>query len=83
MIGRLRMTVLQCLKEYKNFGNVVFGHRRLLYYYRYSYKKLEASVKDVVMRYCHDPGSAGHGDDMMYQDDADRTACRTWVYSRW
>jgi hypothetical protein len=31
------MTVLQCLKEYKNLGNLVFGHRRLLHYYRYSH----------------------------------------------
>lgn len=36
-------------------GNLVLGHRRLLHYYRYSHKKLEASVKDVVMRYCHGP----------------------------
>jgi hypothetical protein len=77
------MTIVQCLKEYKILGNLVFGHRRLLHYYRYSHKKLEASVKDVVMRNCHDPGSAGYGDDMMYQDDTDRIACRTWVYSRW
>src|SRR5271156_6969775 len=55
MLGRLRMTVPQCLKEYKNLGNLVLGHRRLLHYYRYSHKKLEASVKDVVMRYCHGP----------------------------
>jgi hypothetical protein len=77
MLGRLRMTVVQCLHEYKILGNLVFGHRRLLYYYRYSHKKLEGSVKDVVMRNCADPGSAGHGDDMMFQDDADGTACRT------
>lgn len=36
-------------------GNLVFGHRRLLHHYRYSHKKLEASVKDLVMRYCHGP----------------------------
>src|SRR2546423_9803270 len=55
MIGCLLMTVLQCLKEYKNFGNLVFGHRRPLHYYRNSHKMLEASVKDVVTRYCHGP----------------------------
>jgi hypothetical protein len=77
MLGRLRMTVVQCLHDYKILGKLVFGHRRLLHYYRYSHKKLENSVKDVVMRNCADPGSAGRGDDMMYQDDTDRTACRT------
>ena len=77
MLGRLRMTVRECLMEYKNLGNLMFGHRRLLHYYRYSHKKLEASIKDVVVQHCHDPGSAGYGDDMMYQDDTDRTACRT------
>jgi hypothetical protein len=77
MLGRLRMTVVQCLHDYKILGTLVFGHRRLLHYYRYSHKKLESSVKDVVMRNCADTGSAGHGDDMMYQDDGNGTACRT------
>ena len=77
MLGRLRMTVRECLIEYKNLGNLVFGHRRPLHYYRYSHKKLEASIKDVVMRHCYDPGSAGYGYDTMYQDDTDGTAYRT------
>ena|SRR2546421_7575428 len=77
MLGRLRMTVIQCMREYKRIGTKVFGHRRLLHYYRYSHKKLEAAFKDVIERNCHDAGSAGRGDDMMYQDDADRTSCRT------
>lgn len=71
------MTVIQCLREYRILGNLVFGRKRLIHYYRYSHKKLEGVFKDVIMRNCLDPGSAGRGDDMMYQDDADRMACRT------
>lgn len=77
MLGRLRMTVTQCLHDYMNLGNKVFGRRRPLHYYRYSHKKLERSIKDVVMRNCNDPGTAGRGDDLMYHDEADGTACRT------
>jgi hypothetical protein len=77
MLGRLRMAVTKCLHDYKNLGKNVFGHRRPLHYYRYSYKKLDYCIKEVVMRNCNDPGTAGLGDDMMYQCDANGTACRT------
>jgi len=77
MLGRLRMTVIRCLRAYERLGTKVFGHRRLLHYYRYSHKKLEEAFKDVIEVNCSDVGSVGRGDDMMYQDDADRTACRT------
>lgn len=77
MLGRLRMTVLQCLREYKMLGNEVFRNRRPLHYYRYSYKKIEHVIKDVVSRNCRDVGTADLGDDKMYQDDANGTACRT------
>ncbi len=77
MLGRLRMTVVHCLEEYKELGDEVFGKRRLLYYYRYSHKKLQKLIKSVVRRFCEDVETNGRGDDMMYQNDADGTACRT------
>lgn len=77
MLGRLRMNVKHCLVEYRRLGDRVFCKKRLFHYYRYDHRILEDSITDVVMRYCHDGTSEKDGKDMMYQHDADDTACRT------
>lgn len=62
MLGRLRMTVPQCLDIYREVGNDLFGHRRsvLPLATKYSHKPLERAVQRIVSEYCkHHPGCRG------------------------
>lgn len=54
MLGRLRMTVPQCLEIYRQVGNDLFGHRRnvLPLATKYSHKPLEKAVRNIVKSYC-------------------------------
>jgi hypothetical protein len=63
MLGRLRMTVPQCLELYREVGNNLFGHRRsiLPLATKYSHKPLEQAVQRIVKKYCkhHDGNCDG------------------------
>ncbi|KAH7119029.1 acyl transferase/acyl hydrolase/lysophospholipase [Dendryphion nanum] len=54
MLGRLRMTVPQCLEIYRQVGNDLFGHRRnkLPLATKYHHKPLEKAVQRIVREYC-------------------------------
>ncbi|KAF2272115.1 FabD/lysophospholipase-like protein [Westerdykella ornata] len=54
MLGRLRMTVPQCLEIYRQVGNDLFGHRRnvLPLATKYRHKPLEKAVQRIVKEYC-------------------------------
>lgn len=54
MLGRLRMTVPQCLEIYRHVGNDLFGHRRnvLPLATKYHHKPLEKAVQRIVKEYC-------------------------------
>lgn len=59
MLGRFRMTVEDCIDEYKNLAGRVFGHPRHLYDMdtfglikrcKYDTKNFEDVIKDVIVR---------------------------------
>jgi hypothetical protein len=54
MLGRLRMTVAQCLEIYRHVGDDLFGHRRnvLPLATKYHHKPLEKAVQRIVREYC-------------------------------
>lgn len=54
MLGRLRMSVPQCLELYRQVGDDLFGKRRsvLPLTTKYHHKPLEAAVKEIVKRHC-------------------------------
>ncbi|KAF9634266.1 Patatin/Phospholipase A2-related protein [Lasiodiplodia theobromae] len=54
MLGRLRMSVPQCLELYRQVGNDLFGTRRSVVPLttKYRHKPLEEAVKEIVKRHC-------------------------------
>lgn len=54
MLGRLRMTVPQCLEIYRQVGDDLFGHRRntLPLATKYHHKPLEKAVRRIVQEFC-------------------------------
>lgn len=54
MLGRLRMSVPDCLVYYKVVGNSLFAHRRnvLPLGTKYKHKPLEKAVKEIVQKHC-------------------------------
>ena len=55
MLSRFRMTVDDCIDEYKTLGAKIFGHPRpfakgALIYHKFDYRVLEAVIKDVTSR---------------------------------
>jgi len=81
MLSRLRMTVEDCIKEYKDLGGKIFGHPRLLpnkgiVWHKFNSDKLHAVIEDVVQRnHTKIINQIRH----MYPSDED--LCKTWVYS--
>lgn len=77
MLSRFRMTVDDCIKEYKTLGAKVFGNPRPLakgaiLWHKFDYRTLEAAIQDVTQRYS-EPGDFGG----FYAMDED--VCRTIV----
>lgn len=60
MLGRLRMSVLQCLRIYVEVGDDLFGRRRsrVPLATKYDHKPLESAVQKIVRLHCkeHPPG---------------------------
>ena len=54
MLGRLRMTVPQCLKIYKRVGNDLFGVRRssIPFATKYKHEPLQKAVIEIVQQNC-------------------------------
>ena len=56
MLSRLRMTVDDCIEEYKTLGEKIFGHPRRMAkggfpWHRFSAKVLEDVIRDVTSRH--------------------------------
>ena len=59
MLGRLRMNIDDCIREYETLGAKVFGHSRWFHLRsplfwprdKYNHKVLQETVRDVVKRY--------------------------------
>lgn len=57
MLGRLRMTVPDCLELYRKVGEDLFGRRRSRVPFlatKYYHEPLEKAVQDIVRHRCHD-----------------------------
>ena len=57
MLSRLRMTVDDCIAEYKSLGQKIFGNPRPLAFgailwHKFDYQVLEAVIRSVVARHC-------------------------------
>ena len=57
MLSRLRMTVDECIDEYKTLGDKVFGHPRIvssggILWHKLNCKVFEEVLKDVTAKYC-------------------------------
>ncbi|KAI9708449.1 MAG: hypothetical protein M1820_003910 [Bogoriella megaspora] len=63
LLGRLRLTVPQCLEAYREVGDDLFGTKRstVPFATKYDHKPLERAVKDIVKKYClrHDECDGG------------------------
>jgi hypothetical protein len=60
MVSRFRMTVDDCLQEYKTFGSEVFGRRRILsmkgvLWNKFNEEHLYKVIEDVTSRHCENP----------------------------
>ncbi|KAI7526956.1 hypothetical protein KC331_g16645, partial [Hortaea werneckii] len=77
MLGRLRMTVTECLELYRSVGDDLFGKRRsrLPLMTKYYHEPLEKAVQDIVGSRCHEHENCDGKDDLhpwgMYMDDDD------------
>ena len=63
MLSRFRMTVDECIKEYKTLGAKVFGNPRPLakgavLWHKFNCSHFEDVIKDVTER-CSEPGEFG------------------------
>ncbi|RMY67461.1 hypothetical protein D0862_15083 [Hortaea werneckii] len=77
MLGRLRMTVTECLELYRSVGDDLFGKRRsrLPLMTKYYHEPLEKAVQDIVGSRCHEHENCDGKDDLhpwgMYMDNDD------------
>lgn len=60
MVSRFRMTVDECLLEYKALGSEVFGRPRLLsmkgiLWNKFNEERLHKAIEDVTSRHCENP----------------------------
>ena len=63
MLSRFRMTVDDCITEYKTLGAKVFGNPRPMamggiLWHKFDHRTLETAIKDVTKRYS-EPGDFG------------------------
>lgn len=78
MLSRLRMTVDDCISEYKTLGQKIFGKPRPLAFgavmwHKFDYRVLEAVIQSVTSRHCE----KNEVDELVFPSDED--LCRTVV----
>lgn len=78
MLSRFRMTVDECIAEYKSLGNKVFGHPRPFNkggfpWHKFDYRVLETVIKDVTKRF-------GEEKEWEHHFPLEEDLCRTWVH---
>ncbi|KAF2818175.1 FabD/lysophospholipase-like protein, partial [Ophiobolus disseminans] len=80
MLGRLNMTVTQCLEVYQDVGRDVFGHKRLIghvpFVTKYAGKNVEDAAKQIVKRCCTEHGSSS-GEDLFAEEGSAKRQCET------
>lgn len=57
MLSRFRMTVEDCITEYKSLGERIFGHPRpigkyAILWHKFSAQALEQVIQEVTSRHC-------------------------------
>lgn len=75
MLSRFRMTVDDCIDEYKSLGGKVFGHPRpmakgAILWHKFSAQKLEQVIQNVTSRHSEAP-------DFEATFPSDEDLCRT------
>ena len=78
MLSRFRMTVDECILEYKRLGERIFGHPRYLatgavLWHKFDFRVLEAVIQDVTARHSEE------SDEYDVQYPLDEDLCRTIV----
>jgi hypothetical protein len=81
MLGRFRMPVWDCLQEYENMGNLIFGRPRIISqrnigivpWEKYSAKALEKAFKQVTADRCE----KSHNNVTFKSSDSSPRICRT------
>ena len=78
MLSRFRMSVDDCIKEYKTLGARVFGNPRPLaigavLWHKFNRRTLEAAIKDVTQRY----SELGDFGGLYAMDEMGEDVCRT------
>ena len=78
MLGRLSMTVDECIEAYENLGDKVFGHPRRLHIKnvlypkdKYNHKNLEDVIKDIIKQ--RDPQGRARASFQQPNEDMCRT----------
>ena len=82
MLGRLRMTIDDCISEYEMLGEKVFGHSRWFHLRsplfwprdKYSHRVFQDVVRDVVSRRVPKPANFPGGRNFAF----DENRCRVW-----
>ena len=66
MLGRLRMTVDDCLEVYRNVGHDLFGRRKssIPLATKYYHEPLERAVQDIVGSHCYEHDNCDGKEDM-------------------
>ena len=80
MLARLRMTVDECIREYKVLGDKIFGHPRPiptggLLWHRLDRKVFEKVIRDVTARY----GERSRFESHYAMDRMDQDMCQWYV----
>lgn len=73
MLGRLRMKIDDCLKEYEKFGKDVFGKRRFYRWNQYDHRILERVLKKVIKEYTRETEETA----LFTQPEPNKRTCRT------
>ena len=84
MLGRLRMNIDDCIREYETLGATVFGHSRYCHLRsplfiprdKYSEKILEQTIIDVVNKYASSASKFPGGRNFAF----DENRCRVYVF---
>jgi hypothetical protein len=82
MLGRLKMTVENCIEAFRIYSKAIFNQPRLLYYLKYpgpkySNKTLRSAINKVIEE--HEPNKDG---DTRWKKDTFAAVgdyCKTWV----
>ena len=78
MLGRLRMSVDECIEQYWKLANKIFVPHKIRFIQRYSRQKVKEAAENVVRRFCkcHDNPAACTGYEQLRQYDFEEQGAR-------